>query len=678
MKKLFTILFSLLSTTVFSAYDFEVDGIYYDSCWYNDNEVSVTYKSWNNPTYSGSVLIPSTVTYNGITYSVKEIGGSAFEGCTGLTSITIPNSVTSIGYEAFYRCSGLTSVTIPNSVKRIGSDAFKGCTGLTSVTIPNSVKEIGSGAFEGCTGLTSVTIPNSVTEIGSSAFYGTGYYNNESNWENGVLYVGDCLVEVNSNKLSESYTIKEGTRLIANSAFDDCSSLTSITIPSSVTSIGNWAFARCSGLTSITIPNSVKRIGSDAFSGCSSLTSITIPNSVTSIGDYAFLGCSSLTSITIPNSVTSIEDGAFWGCSSLTSITIPNSVTSIGCEAFWGVRPNISYIDNCLVDLHDGLGRKTWPDVFVVQPGTRLIAYVMFCAYAPHTIVIPSSVKYMDYRVLSCGECYPIRDVYCSAATPPIFANIYTDCLEEFPITAYVPKQSLHLYQEAEGWKAFQLKPYHFDKSNLKKSAEIFYNPINSTDLELVSNKGKCPKQLEVPSFATLNDSIYTVTSIAQHAFMNQKSLRSITIPFTVHHIGKEAFCGTGIYANQKNWQEGVLYVDNCLIKANREISGEHIVPAGTHVIAEEAFDGCIWLGGVVLPESLTHINSAAFRGCKWLVKITSYSDIPPVLVDDVFEHVEVSRTKVYVPDYAVDDYKQAEGWKMFKHILPIPDDDSL
>ena len=664
MKKLFTLLFTLLSTTVLSAYDFEVDGIYYDS-WYNDNEVSVTYKSWNNPTYSGSVLIPSTVTYNDITYSVTWIGGEAFEGCTGLTSITIPNSVTEIGGSAFEGCSSLTSITIPNSVTGIGYDAFKGCSSLTSITIPSSVKEIGSSAFEG-----------------------TGYYNNESNWENGVLYIGDCLVEVNSDKLSESYTIKEGTRLIAGQAFAGCKRLKSITIPSSVTSIGNGAFNDCSGLTSITIPNSVTAVGGSAFEGCSGLTSITIPNSVTSIGDWAFARCSGLTSITIPNSVKRIGSDAFYGCSGLTSITIPNSVTEIGYSAFGGIRPNIScgpvYIDNCLVDVRDAdyweEGCENLPDVFVVQPGTRLIASVMFCAYAPHTIVIPSSVKYMDYGVLACGECSPIRNVYCSAATPPIFANIYTDCynLEEFPITAYVPKQSLHLYQEAEGWKAFQLKPYHFDKSNLKKSAEIFYNPINSTDLELVSNKGKCPKQLEVPSFATLNDSIYTVTSIAQHAFMNQKSLRSITIPFTVHHIGKEAFCGTGIYTNQKNWQEGVLYVDKCLIKANSEISGEHIVPAGTHVIAEEAFDGCIWLGGVVLPESLTHINSAAFRGCKWLVKITSHSYTPPVLADDVFEHVDVSLTKVYVPSYALDYYKQAEGWKMFKHILPIPDDDSL
>ena len=123
---------------------------------------------------------------------------------------------------------------------------------------------------------------------------------------------------------------------IGDSAFEECSNLTSITIPNSVTSIGDYAFSRCSNLTSITIPNSVTSIGDYAFSRCSNLTSITIPNSVTSIGDYAFSRCSNLTSITIPNSVTSIGDYAFSGCSDLTSITIPDSVTSIGDYAFFG------------------------------------------------------------------------------------------------------------------------------------------------------------------------------------------------------------------------------------------------------------------------------------------------------------------------------------------------------
>ena len=267
----------------------------------------------------GAITIPSEIDGK----SVTSIGGKAFWGCTGLTSIIIPDSVTSIGGKAFCVCSGLTSITIPDSVTSIGYGAFDGCSGLTSITIPNSVTSIGRETFQDCSGLTSITIPNSVTSIGDDAF-------------------------------------------------EDCRSLTSITIGNSVTSIGDRAFDGCSGLTSITIPNSVTSIGYLAFGGCHSLTSVTIPDSVTSIGGCAFSCCSSLTSITISNSVTSIGSCAFGECRSLTSInvasdnnyyssnngilfnkkktelirfpsrksqtsyTIPNSVTSIGSEAFYG------------------------------------------------------------------------------------------------------------------------------------------------------------------------------------------------------------------------------------------------------------------------------------------------------------------------------------------------------
>ena len=125
---------------------------------------------------------------------------------------------------------------------------------------------------------------------------------------------------------------------IGNYAFEECTGLTSVTIPNSVTSIGDGAFRECSGLTSVTIPNSVTSIGDGAFEYCSGLTSVTIPNSVTSNGDYAFIECSSLTSVTIPNSVTSIGEGAFYCCYGLTSVTIPNSVTSIGNQAFEDCR----------------------------------------------------------------------------------------------------------------------------------------------------------------------------------------------------------------------------------------------------------------------------------------------------------------------------------------------------
>ena len=313
--------------------------------------------------------------------SVTSIGSYAFEGCKGLTSITIPDSVTSIGSSAFegtgyyndssnwennvlyigknlikaktsisdtYKikentkiisdsafsgCSGLTTITIPDSVTSIGNGAFYNCSGLTSITIPDSVTYIGSEAFYRCSGLTSITIPDSVTSIGSSAFEGTGYYNDSSNWENNVLYIGKHLIEAKTS-ISGAYKIKANTKIISSYAFEDCSGLTSITIPNSVTSIGSSAFSGCEGLTTITIPDSVTSIGSSAFSGCEGLTSITIPDSVTSIGEWAFDCCDGLTSITIPNSVTSIGEWAFAYCSGLTSITIPDSVTYIGSSAF--------------------------------------------------------------------------------------------------------------------------------------------------------------------------------------------------------------------------------------------------------------------------------------------------------------------------------------------------------
>ena len=248
-------------------------------------------------------MIPESITYENSKYSVTSIGDWAFSYCTGLTSITIPNSVTSIGNYTFFGCSGLTSVTIPNSVTSIGDYVFIYCTGLTSITIPNSVTSIGDGAFSGCSGLTSITIPNSVTSIGELAF-------------------------------------------------DGCSGLTSVTIPNSVTSIGDYVLNRCDGIKNTiivndmfvylpktytghySIPENITKIIGGAFENCSGLTSVTIPNSVTSIGGYAFFYCSGLTSVTIPNSVTSIGDWAFSECSGLTSVTIPNSVTSIGDWAF--------------------------------------------------------------------------------------------------------------------------------------------------------------------------------------------------------------------------------------------------------------------------------------------------------------------------------------------------------
>ncbi|MCR5849454.1 MAG: leucine-rich repeat domain-containing protein [Bacteroidaceae bacterium] len=302
-----------------------INGIYYN---FNGNEVEVTYQKYQNwnyiSDYSGSVIIPEYITCNGKTYSVTSISEYAFYGCSGLTSVTIPNSVTSIGDCAFLDCIGLTSVTIGNNVTSIGDGAFNSCTGLTSVIIPNSVTSIGCGAFTGCSGLTSVTIPNNVTDIGERAFEGCS----------GLT----------------SVTISNSLTSIDEYTFSGCSDLTSVTIPNSVTSIGEGAFYDCHSLKKVIVPDIVawcsitfgdasanplifaQHLYSDEYT---EIKDLVIPDEVTIISNYAFSGCSGLTSVIIPNSVTSIGDYAFCVCTSLTSITIPENVTSIGSHAFY-------------------------------------------------------------------------------------------------------------------------------------------------------------------------------------------------------------------------------------------------------------------------------------------------------------------------------------------------------
>ena len=181
----------------------------------------------------------------------------------------------------------------------------------------------------------SAVIAEGVTSIGDSAFFDCTSLTSVT-IPDSVTSIGRYAFQ-NCTSLT-SVTIPNSVTSIGMSAFDGCESLTSVTIPDSVTSIGNAAFYNCTSLTSVTIPDSVTSIDVNAFAGCTSLTSVTIPDSVTSIGEWAFDGCTSLTSVTIPNSVTSIGDSAFSDCTSLTSVTIPNSVTSIRSQAFDGCR----------------------------------------------------------------------------------------------------------------------------------------------------------------------------------------------------------------------------------------------------------------------------------------------------------------------------------------------------
>ena len=291
-----------------------IDGIYYNLIK-KGNIAEVT----SNPNkYSGKVVIPSTVTYEGVKYDVTSIGANAFQGCS-MTSITIGNGVTSIGNYALSYCKGLTSITIPNSVTSIGKNVFEGCSDLISITFGSGLTSIGKNAFYDCKGLTSVHISD------IAAWCNISFGDNPLDYAH-HLYLNDEEIK--------DLVIPNSVTYIGKETFYACSGLTSVTIPNSVIFIDDYAFFNCSGLTSITIPNSVTSIGKGAFSDCNAVTSLTIGNGVTSIGKYAFLDCDGLSSVIIPNNVETIGEGAFANLNRLTSITIGSGVTNIGEKSF--------------------------------------------------------------------------------------------------------------------------------------------------------------------------------------------------------------------------------------------------------------------------------------------------------------------------------------------------------
>ena len=651
-----------------SAYDFEVDGFYYEV---NLDNMTATLVAGENK-QSGEISIPATVAYKGREFSVTSING-AFSGNDELTKVSLPSSIVSLGSSAFEGCSSLQSISGLDNITELGIACFSGCISLTNIDLPEGLKRIESQVFIGCVGLSTVTIPNSVISIGDEAF--------------------QSCTSLSSIKLPPTIAS------LSKGLLQGCSSLENLDLPNSIITIEDNVLAGCVGLTSLFVPNSIQQIGNGVFDGCIELSHLSIApaSSPLSVGynktnndartplfedcplsnvimgrniesssrdrNYKRVGCFSsnlsLTEVSIGVNVSAIEQSAFRNCSNLKYILIPRSVVTIGEWAFAssglekvtfedGYDPlNLSLrisswenktpktFSNCKIE-EVYLGRTLKVGSGSQSPGNGGSPSTFF----PNTlkqIIIGDYVNNVDVLLMynqkttSSLSHYPnlmaaqfgvnlpqlpsmaendlLEKLSTSSTVPPTvnpFANSqYMD------LNVEVPEGSLSAYQEAPIWKNFWNLSQNKSLLHCIEVDGILYKIISETSVEVIKKSTEYSGDMVIPSYIEYNEVKYEVASIGE-AFKGCAKLTSITIPQSIHTLANNCF---------KDCSKLENIVFNCIIEE---------IPYG-------AFQNCTSLSKIQIPETIKYVRGFAFSGCSKLEEFTCPNSLESI-EESVFE----------------------------------------
>lgn len=664
-----SIVLLLLGTNKSFAYDFEVDGLYYNILDSINNTVEVTYHSKTNEGYKSGdsiIKIPQAITYNNIIYSVSQIGNSAFYNCKNIISISIPNSVEYVSGSAFYGCTSIKEVIIEDGINTISFDyytinsyvypsfhdspietlylgrdisiwsnnsPFNNKDKLTSLTIGNYVTTLTSNSFNDCDGLTEVFIPNSITNIQNSAFR-------------------NCrgLTKIN---------ISNSVETIGDRAFKGCNGLTEIILPNSVTSIGREAFYGCTNLQSIIIGSAVGSIDEYILSNCINLKSIVIdssnnvydsrdncnaiietstnklivgcqstiiPYSIKSIGEDAFSNCEGLTSITIPEPVALIEGWAFNGCSNLTTVIIGDSVKLIQDLAF-------AYCEN-LEYLYLGKSvKEIKPNAFYNCNKLTKIDY-----NAENLQIYPQ----LDYLIFD--KCPSLTEVNIGKDVQIIPPMAFYKCTS---LTNLTFSNGLTKIGSGAFYGCNNLTQLLIPKSVTNIGNKVFYdcNRLYSINVDegntIYDSRNNCNALINTASNSLILGGNCTtipnsVISIEDYAFLNCKDLAEIIIPKSVTNIGKDAFFGCNglysiiiesentVYDSRENCNAIIHTASNSLILG----CNKTIIPNTVTSVQDYAFMNCEDINEITIPNSVTNIGESAFENCTNLSKVNISNSI--------------------------------------------------
>lgn len=455
--------------------------------------------------YTGNVVIPAKISYQGNDYKVSSLNDSIFYGAAEMISVVLPEGITAIPRHAFYECSKLENIDIPSTVTTIGTYAFTYCSVVDNIKLPESITTLGDRCFYQTPGLKSINIPAGLTAIPQYCFSYSGLTS---------VVLGDNISTLGNYcfqacKNLESIVLPSALKAIPNYAFQNCSSLRTITIPEGVTSLGSSAFASCSSLQEITLPESITAFSSSMFQNCSSLKEVTIPKAIVNLGASIFSGCSSLEKVTLSPNVTAIPSSAFSGCARLHTIayhgqTDPNEPGIIRLAA--GTKSIAQYaFQNCAA-----IKDVILPDGFTSIGGREL-----FKKTGITELVIPASVTSMNQNYI-CGENAAVTFYLC--ATKPATVNRFTFAKASgnyaFPII--VPTGYAETYKKASNWNYYTISEPTVDS--------VVLSDVNFADGKL-SGKLAFKYNTELPErFAATNSAVITNGATVSVTLANKDS----------------------------------------------------------------------------------------------------------------------------------------------------------